>query len=488
MVQIQEYNEAALWRKLLRRSAATLFVILIAYLFVENYNVEAGSVKVAAALCIASCVLFFKPWFSDGRDGCETVAETLLFIAIIIRIAYMLYTPWNVRVHDVETAELEAGGGGAYILHLVTEHSLPQSNRWQFYQQPLYFLLGALNSTVLNGILGTLDSPECIVNAAKTVSCFAACSALYGMDMLMDICGFRGRKKCVALAFAAFIPAGIYAGGMIGVDALTMLMSLLMVIGTLLWYRNPDVRHTILLALISGLAVLTKISCAALALYTAVVMVIVFVRSRNKASMAGKFALFAVISLPLGLWYSLRNYLRFGQSLLYVPVPEVTSTLYCGNRSLISRILMIDFKNLLSTPYARPRELFNLPVYLIKSALFGEYTFDNVPIQLLTLMQVTGFALAICALIRVIRNLFRDKTIVRQFSALTVYFLILAAAFFIRYPYGCSQDFRYYLIAGVFAALSLNCGNNNERTAANLLITGLLTAFVPACILFFLIL
>lgn len=57
----------------------------------------------------------------------------ILYIGITLRILYMLYTPCNVRKHDLGTIEPGANGHAGYILTLLEGH-LPESAEAQFYQ------------------------------------------------------------------------------------------------------------------------------------------------------------------------------------------------------------------------------------------------------------------------------------------------------------------------------------------------------------------
>ena len=77
------------------------------------------------------------------------------------------------------------------------------------------------------------------------------------------------------------------------------------------------------MAVIYGLGVMTKVSVGVIALFTAVVFVIMLVKTVKTDAKQWKmlmlrYIVFGLISLPLGLWYSVRNYRMFGQPLGYV--------------------------------------------------------------------------------------------------------------------------------------------------------------------------
>lgn len=485
MMSLHPELEKSLRIKMFIRCAATAALILGLYLLARALDLQAGAIKLLAAAAILVLLFAVFPNRVKKRGWAEALPFLLLYTAIIIRVMYMLYTPWYIRVNDVDNAELDATGFGGYLLNLIINHQLPETNDWQFYQQPLYFLISSPVSWLLNKILGTADMMNKLVDGAKTVSCICSCAAVYGADLLFDLCGTDRKHRWILTGCVGFLPACIISGGKIGIDAMTMLMCLLMIVETLFWYAKQDLKHTVILAITCGLAVLTKVSCGVIAVYTAAVMLTAFIRSKHKWKKAGQYALFACISLPLGLWYSYRNYTLFGQTLLHVPEISETNTLYCGDRSVFSRIFSIDLNSLIKTPYAHPREQFNLPVYLLKSALFGEYTYENVPTLLSSLILLLGCCLAVLALIAIVRTLIGGGRLSRQFSVLAVLYMILSAAFFLKHPFGCSQDFRYYLITGLFAAFTITLPDQNKGKEVHLISLSCLMGTFVFCVLMF---
>lgn len=107
---------------------------------------------------------------------------------------------------------------------------------------------------------------------------------------------------------------------------------------------------------------MTKISCAIVAVYT----VIVFIKRLRKSSskketvdLLKKYICFGIVSLPLGLWYSARNYIKFRQPLSYVPDIGRQSELYTGDRSFAERFIYIDLKNLIRSPFCVVEDDYN---------------------------------------------------------------------------------------------------------------------------------
>ena len=83
------------------------------------------------------------------------------------------------------------------------------------------------------------------------------------------------------------------------------------------------------------------------------------------------FVFFGCISLPIGLWYPIRNYLKFYQPILYI-MDVNNADLYVGNNSLISRLTL--FSSEIFKIYCDPWVDFNIPTFLAKCSLFEEYS------------------------------------------------------------------------------------------------------------------
>ena len=127
------------------------------------------------------------------------------------------------------------------------------------------------------------------------------------------------RAMLSVTAFLAFCPAFYLTGGSVAPDALTAFFIVFAFYYTLLWEENHSWKNTLLLAAGYGMGMMTKISCGTIALLTAAVFIHTLWRETEKpGQLIRKYLVFAGISAPMGLWYSLRNLKKFGQSLNYV--------------------------------------------------------------------------------------------------------------------------------------------------------------------------
>lgn len=393
----------------------------------------------------------------------EKAVWLLMGLGVLLRISYMLYTPCNVRYHDLGELDINSYGHAAYILNIMQEGKLPQTNMGQFYQQPLFYFLGSGISRIINGILGTFDSYH-LVDATKVISCMASCSSLLIAKAIFEACGLSGKGLYRALILIAFLPAYFLTGGSVGTDALAGMLMLLALLYTIKWIKCKSWKNTVLLALIYGCGMMTKISCATVAFVTAIVFFIHFlcaVKQHAWKPLLLKYVVFGCISFPLGLWYSIRNAVRFGQPLSYVLEISKENPIYKGDISIFRRIFVMKLSNLVENPYADVWKDYNLPVYALKSSLFGEFRYgcwNGLPVLLLAL----AFLMACFCVIAMVEGI-RTRRKARWFMLMllsAVIFYGSIVVFYIKYPFGCSMDFRYMLflpvpIAYIFGSCEL---------------------------------
>lgn len=439
---------------------------------------ETRGIQAVMALLLAGCAGYMLLLKGLKRWKEDRAVMVVIVMGCIMRIGYMLYTPVTLRCHDIFELDVNAYGKAGYLLRLAVEGRLPESNVLQLYQQPFYYMAGAFVSRLLNGILGSEDM-FLLVDAAKVVSCWASCMTLVLVEKIFQMLGISKKSTWYGMMAAAFGPVFYLTGGRMGEDALCTFFMTAVLLYTMYWEKNPGWKNTIVLALFYGFGMMTKISLAVPALYTVWVFMkklwieklvertkdgawsfgVVWGVLTDKESLRlyGKMLVFACISLTLGLWYSVRNMILFGQGLTYVLQQDVNGPLYQGKMPLVQRFLLPDVENLLETPYANPLSDYNLFAYLLKTELFGEFTYqvpEWIPMLLLFCnfcisLSLVGYSVWLIG--RIVKGKQSGAAIVPAVWMLL--FTGFAAYSYLSYPFGCTMDFRYYAMIAVCKAL-----------------------------------
>ena len=408
-------------------------------------------------LLVAAYLLFCN---TKTETSSQRFIQALIVAGLILRIGYMLYTTAFIRGHDLGEASIDGRGHASYILILLDSHKLPQDYRTQHYQQPFYYVVAAAVSWVLNTLRGTADDPRQLIEGAKPVSCFASCAVLLMLPALCKELKLPDKAVPIAVAVIAFFPNFFLLAGRVGPDALSILLMMLAFLYTLRWFRTPTWKLTILLALLYGLAISTKISCAVFAVFTGILMLVRLVRAKRQKQagpLVCKLCVFGAISLPLGMWYSIRNLVRFGQPIGYVLRMSESSDLYCGDRSFVHRFLSFSFKELFRTPYGNAFKDSNYPLYLLKTSMFGEFRYDISPVipSMLLFVNILLATATVASLFYVIGWSKLPRLTRFGMTGLWILLYLSSISFNITYPFGCTMDFRYIVPTAVFGAICL---------------------------------
>ncbi len=415
----------------------------------EPYDGDANVRFVMAALLF---ILFAAAFFLTLRR--RMTAGKLLFIVIlagmILRFGYMLYTPFFIRGHDV--GSFSGHGHLGYMYRLFSLEGLPETNANQFYHPPFAQIAGALTAKIyalLTGLIG-IENLDTIFQSVRLVPCFASCALLIVICRLFDAFGFSSRAKVIAVAVIAFHPTFILLSASVNNDMLMIFFMMTALLYTVRWYKEPTYKNILLLALSIGSAMSTKFSGALIAVFTAVVFLIVFIRyirSKKAADLIYQFAAFALICFPLGLWYHIRNLKLFGQPIGYVAKISTDSALYVGNVPFAERLFTFSLPDMLSSLYCNPFTDFRLWEYTVKCALFGEFTFSVKHDGFAAVLVVSSLILIVISLCAMIWFLIFDrkknKPAVISLASLWALLMLSFVYFNLKYPFGCTMDFRY---------------------------------------------
>ncbi len=416
-------------------------------------------IQYAMLMGLGMCLLGILALRWMGEATTRRVLILVLAMGIILRVGYMLYTPLTQRSHDIGLWDWEGHYG--YTYRIYATGTLPDTNAGQFYHPPLQHILQALVVRAASWLMPGVEG-DALFSTAKLVPCFACCAMLVVAYRLAQEMGLSSRAQLLALTILSFMPTFIVMSSCINNDAMMILFYLLACLYTLRWYKRPTMKHILLLALSIGLSMMAKVSGGTVALVTAPAFLAVLVKGWKEGwwrRLIGQFAAFLGVCAPLGLWYPLRNWLRFGQSPGYVLTFSQESDLYCGDHSLWERLGPFSWGDMFRQVYCQPYGDYNLWRYTLQCAVFGEYTFYDMDLGLgrsLLGANVLLVALSLAAMAYVVWDRRRWAASVR-WGLLLVWGTQLASfvLFNLQLPFGCTMDYRYMVPTCVVGALCI---------------------------------
>lgn len=432
----------------------------------------------------------------------------LILAGIFIKIYYVNYTETWVRQHDVISFGADEGHA-AYIEYILKNKALPDFDpreKWGFFQPPLHHIISA-GVMDLSEKMGLSEKtcqentqiPTCIYMISLTLMSmyiYAKTKGLHKITAHNIKNSIFTEGNIVMLSIISMHPLFILLSGSINNDALALVLSLIAMLVAAAWYEKPSFFKTILLAFVIGMAMLAKLTGGLVAVPIGILMIIKFfgydggIRSDGHAKIGlpdrlryffskffAKAAVFAVIVFPLGLSFSIRNKLKWNVPINYIPpVGEV----FPDAITISNRLLDINTDSVYTKMIQRGDgfDEYNLPLALIKTSLFGEYSFADVSRWMKPLTLVLFVSALILIIFSVVSTLFvvfskRSKMSLKwKILLVGTYVTYLAAYLYFALSSDnfSAQDFRYagicIICEGIFAGLYVDSFKNKKISNA----------------------
>ncbi len=508
----------------------TLVLFFTVKPYMATKTIRPGVVaKGIMAVSIIALLMLGIWWYIHKKLTQKRWIILLLLIGYILRVGYMLYTPAVTRQHDTFTKNFD--GHEAYAWTLFISGKLPSHNVYQFYHPPLNAMVQAFFMRFTESLTQGLTAifrlgeyyPEAftygkvdyidsqrwfLYSSCQVLSVFYACVTCVTLLKILKLFSFSAKYSPLLISLLVFFPRLIQFSGMLNNDPLAFMFTVLAFFFTLKWQKQGKKLRNILFAgLCVGLGMMTKLSSATVCLPIAFIFIYEFVNALKKkenalsiSKLLLQYALFLIVCAPIGLWFQIYAYQRFGQTFGYV-FNGLNPMLYTGHHSFFSRfILCLDWTEYFGSIWCRPfvgnYYLFN---YALRSAIFGEFAYWNgegFAITAILLAYLSALLLAVAigyvflhAFLQRRKNKAQDKIVKTKGAGMdlwTIFFLMQSQVlslvyFYIKMPYGCTMDFRY--VMPMILAIALTVGFTQNRldtigTQTAIKLNRLLTLFI----------
>lgn len=415
-----------------------------------------NSATVFATCCVLVLLIWFMVFSVTGKLNAERVVLLLIAAGFLVRLIYGINTPVTVRQHDVEQFGSGIGHAG-YIEYFYNNMKLPDfdpTTVWQFYHPPLHHFLSATWLKVMTAFGLTWERA---LESIQFLTAFYSTAALLISVKLFKIMGLKSKGLVLAAALMAFSPSFIIFSGSVNNDILSIAFALAAIYATLKWVKTGKWIDIIRIALFIGLGMSTKQSIGAIAPAIALVFLLeLAARKGERRRVVGQIAVFAVICIPLGLWWPVRNHFLFDSPLAYIPMLDIKSYQYVGYYSFVDRFLFpppVSFSSnfmLWGIYWNQPTCEFNVWSGLFKTAAFGEYNIaygSKAGEWLATVLSVANIAVGLTGFGAMVCYLFKKKSMApRQkiFIACVYVFVLLSyLSFCYTFAHTCTMNMRY---------------------------------------------
>ena len=443
------------------------------------------------------------------------VAVLVFILGMFSKMYYVHYTETWQRQHDVISFGADEGHA-AYIEYILNNKKLPDFDpreKWGFFQPPLHHIVSATVMDVSKSL--GFNEKACQENT-QLMTCFymlfvmaaAMCiyyKAYYEKGTYTSKSGVSsyirmGQTDCLGAVVVASV-AGLHPiftllSGSINNDALALFLSVASILMAAAWYSKPTWMRTVALALLIGLSMfakltggLTAVAIGILMAYRALGFSVTGDNTYATSAFDGekvdfaervryavrnyltKFVLFAIIVFPIGLFWSIRNMIKWDMPFNYIPPVGEN---FPENVTMMDRIFNVRTSSVypLMMGNGDAYDEYNTFLLMLKSSLFGEYNYS----ELGRLVRYDSALLFVLAIVLIVVGLIATFVVTfSKKSELTIKWKILLFGTWLTYLLAylyfvfsssnfSAGDFRYsaicIMIEGIYIGLFVDKLNN----------------------------
>lgn len=424
-------------------------------------------------------------------------AFIITIVAVLGRIiAFILATP-VIYQHDVKAAS----GHFDYAMYIFNNWQLADNNYYEFAQPPINAGLQAILMKFISLFKDYGDDYMALYANCKILSLIYSLITLYLFYKIIKEFDLPKNLFNIFYGIMALYPGLFVMTTQYSNDMLSYVFFYLSLYLCIRWAKKPKFSTIIFLALSIGLGMLTKISVGLIAFIVGPMMLAVLIHSiimsGQQKSLAKKEVLniknklgkessnnvkpfiivlqivvFLIIVTPIGLSYSIRNYLMFGQGFGEISdvVKGTVFDMTLRSYSDTERYWTFAFSKLYDGKYDIFHDWteYNIWVDLVKTSAFDEFQFREYPVYpalvVVWLYNIIFYFTTFIAMIynivtlimaavkKEIKNFAKNMLNLRLLSIMLYVLAIVSfLAFNLKYPYSCNSNYRY--IAYILFAL-----------------------------------
>ena len=451
-----------------------VIILAVALLTALLQTLFAMSVPVTIALLVvmALTLLVFLFFTFKGKITDENRILLMIFLGMLLRAHFVL-------THDIYTLQNDTGtftGAGTdqinighlgYIEYLYKFGKFPDFDPYEvfgYFHPPVHHILEALWLTVQRSI--GVNELAAFENLQILTLIYSGLCMLVMLHILEE-CGVKKELLTYGMILFCFYPRMMVLAGSVNNDILALLLLMTTIWRVLVWIRNKTYGNAALMALSLGFSMITKLNTAICAFSIGLVLLVYLIgviRDGNLVAIRKtiwQYVVFAVISIPIGLSYILRNLILFGKK-PGLPTQGEGSPMYFGDYPIWSIIGVPAFSDLhIEFPFhpISGDACHNAWVILFQTGLFAEGYPAEIGSVLLIFAQVAYVASIVLAIVTSAVFLVgygvkmaKDNKALFLWSTY-VFMLLSFMLYMIKYPYTCSGDFRYMAATLVFTSI-----------------------------------
>lgn len=316
----------------------------------------------AGVLAIAGSILaVFGKWLASR--GMDKYSIAIALLAAIASLHYLHISSNGLYTNDID--------GHINRFRTIAGNWLnPFGYReWQHHHPPLYYFIAALITNVTQVLGGISD-----VTAVRFFSwvCYLVFNG-YGLLVLRRIGFAKGTYYCCAALFLLW-PAGFHLASKIGPEPLYYALYAASFYYMLVWYQDRYAHLLRRAIVIAAIAFTVRTSAIILLAYIAAMVLVALVRGRfwirpheMKPWLRVGAAFIACVLINLSSYY-----FTGGDITYHLGIAKLNAEVWLPKE--LSHFLLLDYDYFVQHPYVSWSADQSFPDYLLKTAIFGEYS------------------------------------------------------------------------------------------------------------------
>lgn len=374
----------------------------------------------------------------------------MISLGIIVRYCYILFVNSCYYQHDVMAHQTVYGHWGYIMYWYYNGLQIPDFNvtdYFQYYHPPLHHIIMAFMLRILTSCGMSLEISQEAVQFLPFLYSSICMIVCYRIFILL---GLKNTGMVVSMAVVCLYPTFIIWSGSYNNDMLSVLFMMLSILYTIKWYKAPSLIKIIPIAVCIGCGMMTKLSAWMVAPAIAFIFLYVFIKNiKNSLTFIGQYTIFGIICIPLGLWWGIRNFIKFNIPVAYILDPQSTK-MSVKDVPVMQRLFDFSFFQfkypfILDEPYNE----YNPLIGLLKTSIFDEMIFYLGKFNFIfTLFLIITFIIALISFIGlcytiVNKNINIDVPLKISISIFFITFIVSYYIFCFKFPYVCTENIRY---------------------------------------------
>lgn len=378
------------------------------------------------------------------------IVHFILLIGIILRFIYINYTNYDVRQYDVTNTE--CGPAHLDYAYILSEGKLPETNEWQTYHPPLNAIIQGSWIHLTKSIHDTVFTLEGLQMFSLLYSVFI----LFIVFDLLDLLHFDKKRKIPILLLTSFHPSLIYMAGGLNNDSPFIFLSVAFLYWLCKFMKNNNICNLLVLSCFVALGMMTK-NTGLLHIIVVIMYLLYRMIRTNKFKTYFKYIIiFLLITISLGCWYQIRNYILFNQSFTYVSYYH-WDFMYLGNYTILERLGLPSIHELFSRISSSVDTDYQVIPYILRNSISGVW---GIPENIISMiLYITNIILIIITFVSLAISVFHMKKNSDYINFLLILdggLLMSYLLFIFKFPYACAMEYRYIVSSCIIGILVLD--------------------------------